>query len=140
CRRSSIAQAAPRAASVRSQRYAVRECRPRPALSARRSAHTEHRRFVCRRDEQEPEHRRHRTENRGRNSEMNSPSNIAPESPNQPQGTTAIAPTRPFYWSVLRELWENRSIYIAPLIVAVVVLFGFLLTPIALAGRSRAVL
>ena len=27
-------------------------------------------------------------------------------------------PTRPFYWSVRRELWENRSIYIAPLIVA----------------------
>lgn len=34
------------------------------------------------------------------------------------------APTRPFYWSVWRELWENRSIYIAPLIVAAVILFG----------------
>ena len=30
------------------------------------------------------------------------------------------------YWSVRRELWENRSIYIAPLAVAAVVLFGFL--------------
>ena len=28
------------------------------------------------------------------------------------------AGTRPFYWSVRRELWENRSIYIAPLAVA----------------------
>ena len=26
-----------------------------------------------------------------------------------------LAPTRPFYWSVRRELWENRSIYLAPL-------------------------
>lgn len=34
------------------------------------------------------------------------------------------APTRPLYWSVWRELWENRSIYIAPLIVAAVILFG----------------
>ena len=24
------------------------------------------------------------------------------------------APTRPLYWSVWRELWENHSIYIAP--------------------------
>jgi len=34
-------------------------------------------------------------------------------------------PIRPFYWSVCKELWENRSIYIAPLIAAGVVLFGF---------------
>jgi ABC-2 type transport system permease protein len=31
------------------------------------------------------------------------------------------------YWSVRRELWENRSIYIAPIAVAVVYLFGFLI-------------
>src|SRR5438067_403122 len=29
---------------------------------------------------------------------------------------------RPLYWSVWREVWENRSIYIAPLSVAVVLL------------------
>ncbi len=50
------------------------------------------------------------------------------------------AKTRPFYWSVKRELWENRSIYIAPLIVAVVVLFGFLVSTIGLPERRRAVL
>src|SRR5256885_15193831 len=33
---------------------------------------------------------------------------------------------RPFYWSVWRELWENHSIYIAPLIVAGIILFGVL--------------
>ena len=31
--------------------------------------------------------------------------------------------TRPVYWSIRRELWENRSLYIAPLIVAAVFLF-----------------
>jgi len=34
------------------------------------------------------------------------------------------APTRPYYWSVWRELWENHSVYIAPLIVAAIVVFG----------------
>jgi ABC-2 type transport system permease protein len=45
----------------------------------------------------------------------------------------AMAATRPLYWSVRRELWENRSIYIAPLAVAAVVLFGFLIATI---GRA----
>ncbi|HEY1879349.1 MAG TPA: hypothetical protein VGG68_05400 [Caulobacteraceae bacterium] len=41
---------------------------------------------------------------------------------------TRSAPTavRPFYWSLRRELWENRSLYIAPLVVAALVVFGFL--------------
>jgi len=39
-----------------------------------------------------------------------------------------LSATRPFYWSVRRELWENRSIYMAPLIAAGVVLFGFGMT------------
>ena len=47
---------------------------------------------------------------------------------------------RPFYWSVWRELWENRSIYIAPLIVMGVVLFGFMISAIGLPERRRAVL
>jgi ABC-2 type transport system permease protein len=40
-----------------------------------------------------------------------------------------IAPSapRPLYWSVRRELWENRALYIAPLAVAALALFGFLL-------------
>jgi ABC-2 type transport system permease protein len=48
--------------------------------------------------------------------------------------------TRPFYWSVLRELWENRSIYIAPLAVAAVFLFGFLISTIHLPDKMRAAL
>src|SRR5215831_9961920 len=50
------------------------------------------------------------------------------------------AATRPFYWSVCRELWENRSIYVAPMIVAIVVLFGFFVSTIGLPERRRAVL
>ena len=35
------------------------------------------------------------------------------------EAARAAAPrTRPFYWSVRRELWESRSIYLAPLAVA----------------------
>jgi ABC-2 type transport system permease protein len=43
------------------------------------------------------------------------------------RGETAIRPTKPFYWSVRRELWEHRSIWIAPLAAAGLVLFGFLI-------------
>ncbi len=49
-------------------------------------------------------------------------------------------PTRPLYWSVRRELWENRSLYMAPLIVAGVQVFGFAISAIGLAERRRAAL
>jgi ABC-2 type transport system permease protein len=71
---------------------------------------------------------------------MNTLSNIAPESPNQPHGTAVIAPPRPFYWSVLRELWENHSIYIAPAIVAAIILFGSLVSAFHLPGRRQSAL
>ncbi len=35
-----------------------------------------------------------------------------------------LSSTRPFYWSVRRELWEYRSIYVAPLIAGAVFLLG----------------
>jgi ABC-2 type transport system permease protein len=35
-------------------------------------------------------------------------------------------PTRPFYWSVRREIWENRAIWLAPVAVAGIVLVSFL--------------
>src|SRR5262245_48823832 len=50
------------------------------------------------------------------------------------------ATPEPFYWSVRREIWENRSLYVAPIVVAVVVLFGFLVSTIGLAERRREVL
>ena len=42
--------------------------------------------------------------------------------------SSAIHAVRPYYWSVRRELWEHRSLYIAPLAAAGVVLFGFLIS------------
>ena len=57
---------------------------------------------------------------------MNIESNALSDS--HPEPTPIVPATRPFYWSVRRELWENRSIYFAPLIAAGVVLFGFGIT------------
>src|SRR5438270_4159521 len=45
--------------------------------------------------------------------------------------------TRPFYWSVWRELWENHSIYIAPSIVAAIILFGSFVGSFHLSGRRH---
>ncbi|HYR23293.1 MAG TPA: hypothetical protein VEP30_10280 [Chthoniobacterales bacterium] len=49
----------------------------------------------------------------------------------------ATSKTQPMYWSVLRELWENKSIYIAPSIVAGVILLGALISSGHLPGRRR---
>lgn len=64
---------------------------------------------------------------------MNTESSKVPESPDQP--VVLVSPTRPFFWSVRRELWENRSIYLAPLVAAGVVLFGFGITAFSLPQR-----
>ena len=58
------------------------------------------------------------------------------ESPNQSQAVT-INSTRPFYWSVWRELWENHSIYIAPLIVSAIILFGSIVSVSHLPDRRH---
>jgi len=73
---------------------------------------------------------------------MNSPSNAAPEPPLDSQviAPAAMPATRPLYWSVRREWWENSSIYIAPLAVAGVILFGFLISIIHPAVKMRAAL
>jgi len=74
---------------------------------------------------------------------VNTSSNNTPES----SITTGVSSpgynsssTQPFYWSVRRELWENRSIYVAPLIVAVVALFGFLVSTIGMPERRQGAL
>jgi len=71
---------------------------------------------------------------------MNTESDTVPKLPVESVVTDRRDSTRPFYWSVRRELWENRSIYIAPLIVAAVQVFGFAISTIGLAERRRAVL
>jgi ABC-2 type transport system permease protein len=70
---------------------------------------------------------------------MSTQSNAMPQSFDS-QGVTpaVLSATRPFYWSVRRELWENRSIYIAPLAAAGVILFSFLIGAARLPSKIRA--
>jgi ABC-2 type transport system permease protein len=72
---------------------------------------------------------------------MSTPSNAMSESPRESQ-TIALAhitANRRMYWSVRRELWEYRSIYIAPLAAAAVFLFGFLISMSTLQHRMHGV-
>lgn len=66
---------------------------------------------------------------------MNTPSSSAAELPGEPR--VSAPATRPFAWSVWRELWENHSIYIAPLIVAGIILFGSLVGAFHLPERRH---
>jgi ABC-2 type transport system permease protein len=60
---------------------------------------------------------------------MNTQSNAVPESfDSQEIAPAAMSATRPLYWSIRRELWENRSIFIAPLAAAAVYLLGFVIS------------
>jgi ABC-2 type transport system permease protein len=49
-----------------------------------------------------------------------------------------ISETRRLYWAVRRELWENHSIYIAPLAASAVFLLGFMVSTMHLPSRMRA--
>ena len=70
---------------------------------------------------------------------MNTQSNALPESHFDSKESTpaVLSATRPMYWSVRRELWENRSIYIAPLAVATLAMLGFLVSLIHLSQNMR---
>ena len=66
---------------------------------------------------------------------MNTP-NIAMPQESAPR---TIPFTQSFYWSVRREFWENRLIYMAPLAAAVVFLFTFIINTIILRHRMHGV-
>jgi ABC-2 type transport system permease protein len=70
---------------------------------------------------------------------MNKEPNNVPDAPSDGQRNALrlLSATRPFYWSVRRELWENRSIYLAPLIAAAVVIFGYGMTAFDLPRLRR---
>jgi ABC-2 type transport system permease protein len=69
---------------------------------------------------------------------MNTPTTVQPEPPiNSQLLAPADKPTLPMYWSVRRELWENRSVYVVPLVVAAFVLFGSLIGMIGLPRKMR---
>lgn len=58
---------------------------------------------------------------------MTTPRIAMPESyERRPVAPAPTALTRPFYWSVRRELYEYRSIYLAPLAIGGVILLGFI--------------
>src|SRR5262249_31926507 len=123
-----------RTAYVRSQHSFVPRCRSQSVERLWRSPASKHRRFVCRSD--------------GQSCNLHlgiSPINTVntmSDAPNEHKSVapTTAMPTRSFYWSLRRELWENRSIYLAPLIVAVVVLIGFLFSTRGMPARRQAVL
>jgi ABC-2 type transport system permease protein len=70
---------------------------------------------------------------------MNTSSNAVPEAfESQRVAPVAASVTRPLYWSVRRELWEHRSIYLAPLAVAVLILVGFAVSAFHLPAKMRA--
>ncbi len=56
----------------------------------------------------------------------------------QSAAPAVLRETRPVYWSLRRELWENRSLWIAPLICAAFALFGFMIGSIGLPKKVRA--
>lgn len=69
---------------------------------------------------------------------MNTPSESAGAGVDPPGIAPAAMTTRPLYWSVRREFWESRSITIAPLAVAAIVLLGSLISVIVSASRLEA--
>src|SRR3954469_11203854 len=69
---------------------------------------------------------------------MNTPSNTAADFGQPVSSPSVPSRTRPFFWSVRRELWEFRSIYLAPLAVAAVFLFGFIISLFRLPAHVRA--
>ncbi len=69
---------------------------------------------------------------------MSTQSNAMHESfQTQSVATSTPSPVRPFYWSVRREVWENRSIYMAPLAVAAMALSAFTISAIVGIGENR---
>src|SRR3954468_11410589 len=55
----------------------------------------------------------------------------------QPPAPSVSASTRPLYWSVRKELFEYRSIYLAPLAIGAVVLLGYVFVLIRLPHTMR---
>jgi ABC-2 type transport system permease protein len=69
---------------------------------------------------------------------MNTPNIAMPGTSRSSQSAPkTISSFQSFYWSVRREFWENRLIYLAPLAAAVVFLIAFLINLITLRHRMH---
>src|SRR5215471_4107989 len=71
---------------------------------------------------------------------MNSATNVMNESPAEAQAMVArtVSWSQQMQWCIRREIWENRSIYIAPLAVAAIALLGCLISVAHLPERIHA--
>ena len=71
---------------------------------------------------------------------MNTQSNAVTRSPleSRADAPAVISEGRRMYWAVRRELWENRSIYMAPLAASAIYLLGFVISTLHLPSRMRA--
>jgi len=71
---------------------------------------------------------------------MNTPTNVMPDAPlaSQLRAPALIPAAQQVYWALRREFWESRWIYLAPLAVAALFLFGFLVSIIHLPHEMRA--
>lgn len=70
---------------------------------------------------------------------MSTPSRFTkPTVPAQPAAPATLSAWRVLYWSIRREVWESRSIYIAPLAAAGLFLIGFAINLLALRHRGAA--
>jgi ABC-2 type transport system permease protein len=59
---------------------------------------------------------------------MNTQSDAMSTLPPQATVTAVISPGRRLYWTIRREFWENRSLYLVPVTVAVLFLAGFFIS------------
>jgi len=68
---------------------------------------------------------------------MSTSSSAVQEFEQQQRTSAVLVPTQPLYWSIVREIWEFRSMYIAPALAAAVFLIGFTITVVHLPGSLR---
>lgn len=70
---------------------------------------------------------------------MSIPSNAVPEMHESSRAITpaTISRVRPFYWSLRREIWENRILYLAPLAAASLFMLGELVHTVVLRVRHH---
>jgi len=57
----------------------------------------------------------------------------------QARRPAVFSATQPIYWAVRRELWESRSIYLAPLAVSALIVLAHLISMVRLPDQMRAV-
>ena len=68
---------------------------------------------------------------------MNTATNTAADRELQAGIAVPAAQPRPLYWSLRRELWENRSLTVAPVAIAALCFFAFTISTIGMPARRH---